>query len=266
MSKKRVPTWVLIVGFAASAAAARAADPWEFGAFTGGDDGSFTANTLSHGDVQQHDLDEQGAGVDDQDWMRVATIARHSYEGRISGTNVYFGSCGSCAFWDRVDSVGTVITPSTTVSASGGFERTVNWIATATVQEFLRASGDQLVVDQATDVYTVRAWDTTYSIPRWNNSNGQVTVFLISNLTDRTVTGQIDFYNLAGTLLFTRLMTIAPNSLHTFNTSTEPLLAGLAGHAYVAHDAGYGGLAGKAVALEPATGFSFDTLLMPFLI
>jgi hypothetical protein len=31
----------------------------------------------------------------------------------------------------------------------------------------------------------------------------------------------------------------------------------------VAHDGAYGALAGKAVALEPATGFTFDTPLVP---
>jgi hypothetical protein len=47
------------------------------------------------------------------------------------------------------------------------------------------------------------------------------------------------------------------------STGTIGALAGLSGHAQVAHTAGYGGLAGKAVALEPATGFSFDTPLVP---
>jgi hypothetical protein len=31
----------------------------------------------------------------------------------------------------------------------------------------------------------------------------------------------------------------------------------------VAHDAPHGSLAGKAVALEPATGFTFDTEMLP---
>lgn len=31
----------------------------------------------------------------------------------------------------------------------------------------------------------------------------------------------------------------------------------------VGHDARYGDLAGKTVALEPATGFSFDTQMVP---
>ena len=34
------------------------------------------------------------------------------------------------------------------------------------------------------------------------------------------------------------------------------------GSATVSHDGGYGDVMGKAVALEPATGFAFDTPLM----
>jgi hypothetical protein len=47
--------------------------------------------------------------------------------------------------------------------------------------------------------------------------------------------------------------------LDVFNVATFPSLAGQSGHITVAHDGGYGALNMKAVALEPATGFSFDT-------
>ena len=36
-------------------------------------------------------------------------------------------------------------------------------------------------------------------------------------------------------------------------------MAGVGGTITIAHDGGYGNLAVKAVALEPSTGFSFDT-------
>lgn len=124
-------------------------------------------------------------------------------------------------------------------------------------------SGSTVRVEGPNNIYTIRFWDTTYSIPRWNNSGGQLTVFLISNLQPITVTGNINFYSAAGTLLLSQPFTLAANQLFTFNTSTAPALAGLSGHAYVAHLGGYGGLAGKAVALEPSTGFSFDTVMSP---
>lgn len=47
-------------------------------------------------------------------------------------------------------------------------------------------------------------------------------------------------------------MTLAPGST---------LVPGEGGSITVTHDAPYAGLIGKAVALEPVTGFSFDTPL-----
>ena len=44
---------------------------------------------------------------------------------------------------------------------------------------------------------------------------------------------------------------------------TAAVVPGASGSLTVAHDGPYGGLVGKAVALEPSTGFSFDTPLEP---
>jgi hypothetical protein len=243
------------------APSAMAVDKWE-GAL--GDDvpnPGFSVNLLSHGLSQEHDLDEASSG-NDQDWMVVPTLARHSYEARISGSNVNFdwGICSGCAQFERVDSAGVILTEDRGFAGGDNFYRSVLWTATATgVDDFMRVRGSTVDVEGPNHIYTIRFWDTTYSIPRWNNSSGQVTVFLIQNVTPNTVAGLVDFYTSAGVLLTSQSFTIAPNSMFTFNTSTLGALAGQAGHAYVSHDAGYGGLAGKAVALEPATGFSFDT-------
>jgi hypothetical protein len=45
------------------------------------------------------------------------------------------------------------------------------------------------------------------------------------------------------------------------NTATVPGVNGVSGAITVAHDGRYGDLTGKTVALEPATGFSFDSAL-----
>jgi hypothetical protein len=47
------------------------------------------------------------------------------------------------------------------------------------------------------------------------------------------------------------------------NTSTIPGVNGIAGTITVANTMRYGEITGKTVALEPATGFSFDTPLIP---
>jgi hypothetical protein len=45
------------------------------------------------------------------------------------------------------------------------------------------------------------------------------------------------------------------------NTVAVPGVAGQSGSIAVVHDSGYAELIGKAVALEPATAFTFDTAL-----
>ena len=69
----------------------------------------------------------------------------------------------------------------------------------------------------------------------------------------------------AGALLdtYTPSSPVGPKALLVVNTSVVPGAAGQSGAMTVTHTAGYGGLAGKTVALEPATGFSFDTPMVP---
>jgi hypothetical protein len=265
--------WLVTAGLLlalGAVAEARAEDPWETGG-TNGDDSWLSFNTLSHGIVQQHDLDEAGIG-DDQDWMVVPTLYLHSYEARISGTNVEFdwGTCGPCSQFERVDANGNILTEDVGVVNDGtgateeSNDRSVRWIAANdTTDQYVRVTGGAATTQGPGDVYTIRFWDTTYSVPRWNNSSGQITVFLIQNLVQVPVVVDIDFYDGTGQQLLTVGPQIPRKGLYILNTASLPQLANKGGHAYVSHTAGYGGLAGKAVAVEPATGFSFDTPLIP---
>jgi hypothetical protein len=264
----RARAFLLVLVVATAAPNARAADPWEGGGFD--DDVSMSsANTLTHGTVQQHDLDQAG-GPPDRDWVRVPTLAGHSYEARITGVNVTFdpGDCGGCAQFERVTPSSTVLQEDdslVTVGPRESYDRTIRWVATATqvIGEYVRVTGDTGIVGSADSVYTIRFWDTTYGIPRWNAVSGQTTVFLIQNLTQKAVTGSIRLFSAAGALLHEEPLALGENQLRVFNVSGVPTLVGQSGHAYVAHTAGYGGLSGKAVALEPATGFTFDTPMQP---
>jgi len=58
-------------------------------------------------------------------------------------------------------------------------------------------------------------------------------------------------------------LSIPVNGVQSINTATIAALAGMAGSASIAHTGGYGAIAGKAVALEPSTGFTFDTPVLP---
>jgi hypothetical protein len=249
-----------------AAAPARAVDVWDSGHL--GDDTAGSLNSLGHGSVQTHDLDQAG-GANDVDWMVVPTLARHSYEARLSGANQEYdwGACPACAQFERVSSAGAILTDDVSTVNEGAIEsyvRSVRWIATANVtNEYLRVTGDQDVTENSSDIYTVRFFDTTYSIPRFNNSGSQVTSVLITNLTQAPASVVLWFYNSSGSTLASASFTLPANGLQVIPTGAVPGLAGQSGHINVVHTAGYGGLSGKAVALEPSTGFTFDTAMTP---
>jgi len=259
----------LAAGLALAASPALAHDPWEFA--SGGDDSNTSRLSIGTGSVQVHDLDQTGTG-NDVDWIGVPTLARHSYEARVSntGVNFDFGACPGCAQLERVSSAGAILTEDiATVNEGTGitlepYDRSIRWIASSnTLSEFVRVTGGQGVTEDANHVYTLRFWDTTYSIPRWNNSGAQSTVILVTNLTQAAVTVTIHFYSSTGALLTSNTVSVAQNGLSVLNTSSLAPLAGQSGHAHVVHTAGYGGLTGKAVSLEPTTGFTFDTAMTP---
>ena len=99
--------------------------------------------------------------------------------------------------------------------------------------------------------------------PRWNNTASQATIFLIQNNKPAPVAGSIFFYGASGNLVHTHALSVPANGLLVLPTGALPQLAGQNGSAHVAHTGGRGALSGKAVALEPGTGFTFDTQMTP---
>jgi hypothetical protein len=115
------------------------------------------------------------------------------------------------------------------------------------------------------DTYRLRAWDTTLRVPRFNNSSSQITILLLQNPTTEPVRASIFFWSPAGELLATHTpaVPLPPKGLLVLSSAGVPGLAGTSGSITVIHDAPYGTVTGKAVALEPATGFSFDSAMLP---
>jgi hypothetical protein len=110
-------------------------------------------------------------------------------------------------------------------------------------------------------VYRLRAYETTYAVPRFNNSASQTTVLLVQNPSSYTIAGNVYFWNVAGGLLATQPFSVAAKGL--FGLGTGSVVPGQSGTITLASDGRYGDLAGKTVALEPATGFSFDSPMVP---
>ena len=242
------------------------ADRWE-ASNLGNDDSYYTRNELVHGSVQHgHDLEPDPPGVTDRDWMSLRTRARHSYEARVTSGfwTIPSGCSGSCATFNRVDSVGAILTAGVKDGVTSNLYPStlgVRWIAPVSANEYLVAAGQ--VDYSALDTYDVDLYDTTYFMPRFNNSGTQVTVLVIQNTRDALVTGEIYFYNGAGTLLSAQPLSIPAQGVQVLNSATIPELLGQSGSVTIAQLGGYGALAGKGVALEPSTGFTFDTAFAP---
>ena len=255
--------WAALVGACLLAAApARAIDPWDAG--SEGDNSSGTDNGLTHGSEQVHDLDFETVAAD-QDWYIFTTAGRSSYEVLVDGTT------GDLNFTDdsvsRVASNGsTQLQPSTSLA---GFSKVLRWRSTiaAAEQQFIRVGTPGCGTNcDTSDEYRIRFYESTYSIPRFNNSGTQITVLNVASMVPFSCIADFHFYNNAGTYLGTQSNTFSARELFVLNTSTLGFASGASGSIIIAHTCGYGGLAGKAVALEPSTGFTFDTALIPRII
>lgn len=251
--------------------AAMAVDRWEFnfGSDVGADDGPWQAgltdNALTPGSVQEHDMD----GASDQDWMILSQRPFSSYEVRVDGMSdslTYTTGSGDILAVDLVESDGTAVATGYTMNPVGVDRRVTfqNNTATANDNQQVRISSPFCNPCTALDsVYTIRLFDTTYNIPRFNNSASQVTVMILQNSLSSSVSADAHFFDPAGTLLASQPVSIAAHGAAVVNTSGIPGLAGQAGSIIVTSTGGYAGLSGKAVALEPGTGFTFDTMMTP---
>jgi hypothetical protein len=241
---------------------ATADDAWDQATYT--DDNLSGSNTLLHGTVQTHDL--QSHTNPDEDYFKVPVRAHQSYEARMFGSTVIFQpppptcSAGVCARLERVDTNGFPLQQSQKVE--GDFATTaVRWTPAADAVEFLRVTGPD--VANTYDQYTITFLNTTLFASRFNNSATQATVLLLQNVTTVKATGEIDFWSPTGALLHGEPFSIHAHGVLVVNTATLPGVSGVSGALSVSHDAGYAGLTGKAVAVEPATGFTFETAMMP---
>ena len=218
---------------------------------------------LAHGSRVAADLQGVGAAADRDDY-RLFQEPYASYEVVLDAASGDVGS-GQGPLLERVALDGTTVVQAAAASGAGP-ARTLRWVNTVTepvTDERIRVRSASCGSDcGADDVYRLRAYETTATIPRFNNTASQVTVVLLQNREAQPVTGVIAFWAVDGALLLQRPFTLAAHASLAVNTAGLAGLAGASGSVTVAHDGPYDGLAGKAVALEPGSGFSFDSPLM----
>lgn len=153
------------------------------------------------------------------------------------------------------------------VAPVGGGSHRMAWrndLPTAVSTQSLRvADGGCPVACGPDDVYRIRLYETTGTISRFNNSGSQLTVLSIQNPAYLGANARAYFWSASGALLHVHPFALAPHALFVLNLQSVPALAGRSGSITIASDAPHGVLRGKAVAVEPATGYSFDEVMQP---
>jgi hypothetical protein len=250
----------MIVAALALAGATARGDEWD--AATAGDLGTATRNALLHGSEQVHDLAAVGS-TPDEDWYKFTSRPRSSFQLVIDGLTGDLRLTGTDV--QLVDAQGTVESDAQVIDFGGTLSlvwRNLNHGIFGGTVHFVRVRGaDCGTACTATDRYRVRFYDTTYVIPRFNNSGTQVTVTMVQNVTDGACEVLYLFQGATQNApLGSATATVAARGVHVLNTST--VVPNESGSMRVIHTCGYGGLSGKAVAVEPSTGFTFDTAMV----
>ncbi len=232
------------------------ADAWDRS--VPGDGSVATRSELVHGSDELHDLQSKGSKPD-EDWYRISQQAYASYEVLVEAT------AGEIAppVLERIAADGTTVLQTSVGIGAVGFTRSLRWEngAAGVDDQYIRVRSGACVKCKKDALYRIRVFETTYRLARFNNTGTQVTVLIVQNASDATIDGTVHYWLATGTLQATDVFSVGPRALVV--VATQSTVPALSGSITLTHDGRYGDLAGKAVALEPATGFSFDTALEP---
>ena len=255
----------LLAALALGAAAARA-DVWDRG--TDNDDDAGSDNEIVHGISQVHDLGAQ-AGVADEDWYPLRLAYGRSFEIRVEGMTGDVTSGSNAPTVDLLASDGTTLVKEAEDVTAFGRARSLRFGSTSNgavgyTSYFVRVANAACGTScTGEDEYRIRAYDTTLTLPRFNNTNGQVTVLILQNPSSRAIVYWAGVWTSGGVYLGSHAAVVAPYATSVTNLSTvnAGALNNQSGSLVILNDGPYQGLTGKGVAIEPATGFTFDTAL-----
>jgi hypothetical protein len=262
---RHVSLYAALVALSLASPAAHARDIWDL---TGNDNNSSTRSEIMPGALQVHDMEGVG-GVADQDWFRLSQKPYSSYEVLVDGLTGGLApvpvTVPTTELGVHLVRGGGTVVPSGPVGASGSARLLYfrNETSTPVDDDRIRVSNPLCAgACLATEQYRIRLFDTTYGIPRFNNSATQVTILIVQNTSDRVVYFNAYFFDANGVMLGVHSQNLAPFGATVVNTSALSGVAGKSGSIIVNNDGRYGVLTGKAVSLEPATGFTFDTAMV----
>ena len=158
---------------------------------------------------------------------------------------------------DLLNEGGTLPSASATPVGTGG-ARSLRFASASPFQRIRVRSGGCGTDCDAADTYRIRAYDTSYAIPRIVMSDSLSSAVVVQNRTDALVRVTVWFWRDSGVLGTSETRLLSPRA-----TAVVAVPAGTSGSATVTHDGGYGALAGKAVTVDLVSGSSFDSPMEP---
>lgn len=213
---------------------------------------------LAHGSTHRGTLPP---GDPAQRTFAISVPPRTSYEVVLDEASGDYGSGSAGAALERIaPDTSTVLQAAAAVGT--GTSRTLRWQNTTDdpQRHLVRLRSRGCSTDCGPDDrYRLRVYDTTASLARFNTTGGQATVVVVQNRGHAGVAGTLWFADADGRPAGSRAFTLGPHAVLALNVAT--LLPGRSGSLTLSHDAGYGLLAAKAIAIEPANGTSYDTVL-----
>jgi ELWxxDGT repeat protein len=109
------------------------------------------------------------------------------------------------------------------------------------------------------DVYRLRMYETTLRSPRVNTVDAQATALLVQNTTDAPIAAVAAYWSAAGVMSSVQMFDVPAHGVTVVDVTA--VLLDFSGSVTVGHNGPYGGLVGKVVSIDPATGFSFESPL-----
>ena len=218
---------------------------------------------VAHDSRQLRNLAALPDGSARADHFLISQQPHSSYEVVVDATSADL-SAGAGPALDLVGSDGLSLVKSSRPVGAGSSRslRFENSSGSTVAEQYVRVQSNGCSTDCGPeDVYRIRSYDTTYRVPRFNNSASQVTVLLVQNPGEETVAGHVWYWDAGGALAASQPFSVGPRASLVLNTSQAA--PGMGGAITISHDGRYAALDGKAVSVEPATGFSFDTPLLP---
>lgn len=229
---------------------ALAADEWD----PSDDTAASTRNEVTRVDWQRHDLEARG-GVADEDWFIYFPTAGRTFQvlvTQIAGDVPY----ANPDFLQIFAADGSTLLFGT--AATGQHFARIRWQAANSNAVFVRVKGNANTPASAR--YSIVFTETTLYCPRYNNSGSQVSVLIVQNVSGGACQVAANFFDEAGSVVGSQSQNIAASALWVLPTASVPNVAGTKGSIQIGNAfCSPSALKAKAVALEPATGFSFDT-------